>query len=633
MAGALGVVITTDVPMSGQHAQPVYVDESLPIVGPSRAVVVTSGEVPQMGGPAIPVRLAPTGTPAIGPALPVYVVSGSLGGVAPIDFPDTITRYAGNPIIPLGASGTWEDVDVANPDVFYDTANSRWVMNYSGYDGAVWLTGLAYSTDLLTWTKEAANPVITLAAGESAIAANGTIVKKGSTYYFYYQAVKAGTTKIYCRTSTDLLNWSVAFSGNPVINTDATEGTFTSDPAARLMPDGVTIEIFYNARAALIGGTPRAIWRATSTDGVNFTKQGMLMQSVGNNAQFGEPYPLGDTGASYDVWTDYSSTSLTGNPRRIMRWELVTGVWTDRGIILGPGTATWESIQVFDVCPIVSNGGLYIFYAGGPIAGGSENIGAQIGVATVQYPIPPVAPLTPNQVTGLTGWWDALTSSSLWQDTAGTVAAGVGDPVGRWDDLSGNGRHFIQATAGRRPTRQASNLLFNSASPNWLSCAAQAASALYSSTRNQWTAFFVITHDSTKADNTLLWHDVAGSIMNLYIPLGGTLYFDFGTAAGTGRANVIPPGSFENAIHILTFRRLITGTQTIFMDGVSLVDVSRSSVIVNLSATLLLGVSSALSSSLAYKGTVSALAMYDVGVSDQECRSVELYLRTRFGTP
>lgn len=79
MAGALGVVITTDVPMSGQHAQPVYVDDTLPIIGPSRACIVTTGDVPQIGGPAIPVRLAPAGTPAIGPAIPVYVVSGSLG--------------------------------------------------------------------------------------------------------------------------------------------------------------------------------------------------------------------------------------------------------------------------------------------------------------------------------------------------------------------------------------------------------------------------------------------------------------------------------------------------------------------------------------------------------------------------
>jgi hypothetical protein len=84
MAGALGLVITTDVSIAGGHAIPVYVDDTLPIVGPSRACVVTTGEVPQAGGPPLAVRLAPAGTPAIGPALPVYVIpgGGSLGGSA-----------------------------------------------------------------------------------------------------------------------------------------------------------------------------------------------------------------------------------------------------------------------------------------------------------------------------------------------------------------------------------------------------------------------------------------------------------------------------------------------------------------------------------------------------------------------
>lgn len=83
MAGALGVVITTDVQVEGRAAVPVYVDDSLPIVGPSRAIqVVTSG--PMAGGPALAVRMAPAGTPAIGPALPVYVVpgGGSLGAAS-----------------------------------------------------------------------------------------------------------------------------------------------------------------------------------------------------------------------------------------------------------------------------------------------------------------------------------------------------------------------------------------------------------------------------------------------------------------------------------------------------------------------------------------------------------------------
>lgn len=41
-----------------------------------------------------------------------------------------------------------------------------------------------------------------------------------------------------------------------------------------------------------------------------------------------------------------------------------------------------------------------------------------------------------------------------WQDVAGTVPAGVGDPVGRWDDVSGRGLPFTQATATARPTLQ-----------------------------------------------------------------------------------------------------------------------------------------------------------------------------------
>lgn len=49
-------------------------------------------------------------------------------------------------------------------------------------------------------------------------------------------------------------------------------------------------------------------------------------------------------------------------------------------------------------------------------------------------------------------WFDPSDLSTLWQDTAGTVAVtGDGDPVGRVDDKSGNGNNWLQATAGLRP--------------------------------------------------------------------------------------------------------------------------------------------------------------------------------------
>lgn len=52
------------------------------------------------------------------------------------------------------------------------------------------------------------------------------------------------------------------------------------------------------------------------------------------------------------------------------------------------------------------------------------------------------------------GWWDPSDLSTLFQDTAGTTRANVGDPVGLIRDKSGRGNHRTQATAASRPTLQ-----------------------------------------------------------------------------------------------------------------------------------------------------------------------------------
>lgn len=70
--------------------------------------------------------------------------------------------------------------------------------------------------------------------------------------------------------------------------------------------------------------------------------------------------------------------------------------------------------------------------------------------------------------------FDPSDLSSVWQDSAGTVAGAVNSPIGRLTDKSGNGSHATQATAGQRPTlRQASGrnyAEFITASSTWLSC-------------------------------------------------------------------------------------------------------------------------------------------------------------------
>jgi len=59
---------------------------------------------------------------------------------------------------------------------------------------------------------------------------------------------------------------------------------------------------------------------------------------------------------------------------------------------------------------------------------------------------------TPALLSNLAVWVDASDTSTTFQDSALTTPASANnDPVGGWKDKSGNNRHFLQATSGKRP--------------------------------------------------------------------------------------------------------------------------------------------------------------------------------------
>lgn len=65
--------------------------------------------------------------------------------------------------------------------------------------------------------------------------------------------------------------------------------------------------------------------------------------------------------------------------------------------------------------------------------------------------------ILPDAVPGLQLWLRA--DAGVYQDSAGTTpAAADGDPVGRWADQSGNGKHATQGTAAKRPTWKTNQL-------------------------------------------------------------------------------------------------------------------------------------------------------------------------------
>ncbi|MFB9149854.1 hypothetical protein [Roseovarius ramblicola] len=53
------------------------------------------------------------------------------------------------------------------------------------------------------------------------------------------------------------------------------------------------------------------------------------------------------------------------------------------------------------------------------------------------------------------GWYDPSAPATLWGDTAASLPAGIGQPVARLDDLSGNAHHMIQENASGRPVLRA----------------------------------------------------------------------------------------------------------------------------------------------------------------------------------
>lgn len=119
----------------------------------------------------------------------------------------------------LAASEAWEGGAVGVPQVWKE--DSAWYMLYRG---RVELfrdrTGLATSIDGVNWTKYVGNPVLTWGPGDSwdKDGAEATSpIKVGDTYYVYYEGGTGMGRQLGVATSTDLITWAKD-ARNPIIS-------------------------------------------------------------------------------------------------------------------------------------------------------------------------------------------------------------------------------------------------------------------------------------------------------------------------------------------------------------------------------------------------------------------------------
>lgn len=164
---------------------------------------------------------APSATPS--PAnVPSFPNRMGLATTTTIDDTQSWARYSNNPVLDIGSPGTWDSTFVLTGSIVRDPTSPRWMMFYAGYSSStdIELWGIAYSTDLINWTKYSGNPIGTiLLRGEDC----PKVFKSDDGYYYmtgnHYPGAYTDRVDLYRNTSPDLTSWEYV---GELINKSAT---------------------------------------------------------------------------------------------------------------------------------------------------------------------------------------------------------------------------------------------------------------------------------------------------------------------------------------------------------------------------------------------------------------------------
>lgn len=297
--------------------------------------------------------------------------------------PFSISGQLSDPVLARGEAGSWDDTDVLNPSVI--RLGDELLNYYSGFDGKVWRTGLATSTDGVHWHKSAKNPI--LGPGGSwdtqYIAANGSAIRwLGKILYFYQGRDAHGVTRIGLATSTDGAEFTKYEA--PVLDIGpnyAWDGKAVGDPY--VIAHSGELYLYY------LGMDAHDIQRigvAKSSDGVHWTKLlGNPVMDVGATGAFdenglGEPSVVFSAPYFYMIYT-----GRDGSERRDIGYAISgDGVtWRKmsiKGLFGDTHRADWNSQVICDTTILSDKDGRFtVWYGGGDVASPDQGLDGQIG--------------------------------------------------------------------------------------------------------------------------------------------------------------------------------------------------------------------------------------------------------------
>lgn len=225
-------------------------------------------------------------------------------------------KYAGNPVLRPGATGSWEE-RIAYACVVREAHGYK--MWYTGLDYTEGSNprlriGLASSPDGTTWTKRASNPVLDRGPPGS-WDADGvgmpSVLIDGGIYKMWYLGLNydAHIIGIGYATSSNGVSWT-KYTGNPVLSPGFAQWDHGLS-AGWVIYDGTRYKMWYTGNDPL--GTSR-IGYATSPDGISWSKYaGNPIFDTGapgewDESDVGIPSILFD-GSSYEMWYSGMSSS------------------------------------------------------------------------------------------------------------------------------------------------------------------------------------------------------------------------------------------------------------------------------------------------------------------------------------
>lgn len=282
-------------------------------------------------------------------------------------------------VIPIGSSGGTQEPSViyeGNAKILSGNVFKMWYTN--GWLSPVPVVNYAESTDGVTWSEYASNPV--MANGATPVV-HGSVFHFGSTYYAYYSN-GSPATQLDQWTSSDGVNWTLAHAA--VLSAGTTGAWDVGGPYNPwVWIEGSTWYMLYE------GGNAADVYSlglATSSNGISWTKYVSNPVITNSPGSVSGPtlYKIGDT---YYVWTHTSVTSDL--PTDISLWSSTDlHTWTPSSKnpiyerVLANEGGNNANGQVADAMPLEVSGMTYMYYDATP-AQSAGNI--HINLATVPY--------------------------------------------------------------------------------------------------------------------------------------------------------------------------------------------------------------------------------------------------------